>query len=174
MRVPLIMHFPENEFAGLRIDTPVSLVDLMPTLLDYHGRVNLCDGCRGESLMDLISSVSPSESASNRRVVGMRLNAVTYYRPDKESRGDLNVFFRRDEQKGIWNMEPDSVEIYDLAAERVEGTDLSAGEQALANEYAKSASAWLQSCMSQSSPSVDTVEMDEESRAQLRALGYLN
>jgi arylsulfatase A-like enzyme len=36
-RVPLIMRYPRSLPAGRRVQTPLSLVDMMPTLLDYAG-----------------------------------------------------------------------------------------------------------------------------------------
>ena len=43
MRVPLIIHFPGNEFAGRRLGNLVSLVDIMPTIFDYIDRPELCE-----------------------------------------------------------------------------------------------------------------------------------
>ncbi len=39
-RVPLIVKYPDNKFAGTQQATPVSLVDIMPTMLDWTGIPN--------------------------------------------------------------------------------------------------------------------------------------
>jgi arylsulfatase A-like enzyme len=50
--VPLIMRFPGGEPGGARITDPVSLVDLVPTLLDQFG-IEAPVGLAGSSLVDL-------------------------------------------------------------------------------------------------------------------------
>ena len=52
--VPLIIRFPGAKHAGKRVPETVSLVDLAPTILDYLGRPELCEDCRGMSLMGLV------------------------------------------------------------------------------------------------------------------------
>jgi len=54
LSVPLIFRFPGDEHAGLRIAEPVSLVDLLPTLMDYFG-LEIPAGATGRSLLPLIS-----------------------------------------------------------------------------------------------------------------------
>ena len=53
IRVPLLIKFPNNKYSGKKISTPVSTIDIMPTLfedLDYDKRENI----DGESLLKLI------------------------------------------------------------------------------------------------------------------------
>ncbi len=54
VRVPLILHCPALLPAGTVIDTPVSLVDIMPTLLDLAG-LPAAPGIDGRSLLPLIA-----------------------------------------------------------------------------------------------------------------------
>ncbi len=55
-RVPLIVKYPDRRFAGTEQTTPVSLVDVMPTMLDWAGIPNdqrlECDGASLMPLMD--------------------------------------------------------------------------------------------------------------------------
>ncbi|MDQ4076953.1 MAG: choline-sulfatase [Chloroflexota bacterium] len=37
VRIPLIVHFPDARYAGRKVAQPVSLLDLLPTLLDWAG-----------------------------------------------------------------------------------------------------------------------------------------
>ncbi len=53
IRVPLIVKFPENRFAGRRIKTPVSLADIFPTVLEILGR-KIPAGIDGVSLLRTI------------------------------------------------------------------------------------------------------------------------
>jgi arylsulfatase A-like enzyme len=75
---PLIIHFPNGKFSGQRIDAPVSLVDIMPTILDYLGRLELCEGCRGMSLLPLLRGSSSFRQAEVS-IPGLRINPVNYY-----------------------------------------------------------------------------------------------
>jgi len=59
-RVPMIMHFPGRWRAGAKIDTPVSLIDLMPTMLDLAGVENRLPH-DGKSLMGLIDGSDTEE-----------------------------------------------------------------------------------------------------------------
>jgi arylsulfatase A-like enzyme len=65
IRVPLLMRFPDVVPAGLRVATPVSLVDVAPTILDLVGAPALI-GADGESLVPLFHGASLSE---HRRAV---------------------------------------------------------------------------------------------------------
>jgi arylsulfatase A-like enzyme len=59
MRVPLIMRWPRGLKAGRTIDTPVSVVDLAPTIYDLTG-VDGPAGLDGESLAALMSGADVS------------------------------------------------------------------------------------------------------------------
>jgi arylsulfatase A-like enzyme len=152
---------------------PVSLIDIMPTIFDYLGRSELCDKCRGTSLLPLIGGdeVKPEREAA---IVSMRVNVMKHYRPWKQSRGDLNVVARRGPWKGIWNAELQSLELYDLERDPDELTNASTTQAALVNELAGRAQAWLKDCQAHAVKSERSVEMDSDTLEELRALGYMN
>lgn len=172
-RVPLIMHFPRGEFGGRRITTPVSLVDVMPTILDYLGLSDACEACRGSSLMPHLRRSGEGFTAAPR-VLGMRFNRVNYYRPWKESRGDLNVVLRQDQWKGIWNVQVESMELYDLHQDPGEIANVSGDRTTLAQSLRQRAVPWLEDCRNRATVPTDVEHIDPETEEQLRALGYLN
>jgi arylsulfatase A-like enzyme len=172
-RVPLLMHFPGGEFGGRRITAPVSLVDLMPTVFDYLGRAELCDGCRGVSLLPLIRGLVQLPR-KQPNILSMRFNRVNYYRPWKESRGDVNVLLRQGQWKGIWNAELAALELYDLHLDDREFSDLSAEQPQLAESMRQRAESWLQTCFGQATQPGEVEEIDAETEERLRALGYFN
>ena len=133
MRVPLVIHFPGGEYGGQRIRTPVSLVDVMPTLFDYLGRSELCADCRGRSLLSLMQGEDDS-TPSEPTVYGLRINQTDYYRPQHESRGEVNVVIRQGDRKGIWNAELETLELYDLGDDPAEKLDLSGQLPALSRD----------------------------------------
>jgi arylsulfatase A-like enzyme len=172
-RVPLLIHFPGDEFAGRRIDKPVSLVDIMPTIFEYLGRPELCGRCRGSSLLPLLSG-NRAKNESGAAILSMRANEMKHYRPWKNSRGDLNIVARRAQWKGIWNAELESLELYDLDQDPAEQANVSAAQEELADALGERARVWLNDCRARAGNSEEFVEMDKETAEELRALGYLN
>jgi arylsulfatase A-like enzyme len=170
--VPLLIHFPDGAGGGRRIATRVSLLDVVPTILDYLGGDDACEGCRGQSLLPLLTPGAegdyvPVEAPS------MRYNTTSDFRPLKKRIGDINVVLRDGQVKAIWNAEPDYVEIYDLTSDPGEQADLAPSQQRRAREFAARASEWLAGC--RLPPDVPPPkELDDKTRELLRAHGYFN
>lgn len=167
--VPLVIHFPGGEHAGKRVSETVSLVDVAPTILDYLGRPELCEDCRGMSLMGLVRG-EPGRG-DRPLVTGLRMNAGTYYRPVRARRGDVNVVIRAGTMKGIWNEEPRTFELYDLAADAAERNDLAAGEPSTARKLQAGAAEWLRDCRA-ALKAPEEIQLDERAQERLRSLGY--
>jgi arylsulfatase len=58
LRVPFIFRFPGDQHAGVRVQTPVSTVDLLPTLVDTNGLEMPAD-LAGRSLVPLLTGPRP-------------------------------------------------------------------------------------------------------------------
>jgi arylsulfatase A-like enzyme len=174
-RVPLIIHFPGNQFAGTRIDTVVSLVDVMPTIFDYIERLQLCADCRGKSLLPLLRG-DATTADHGATVPSLRINEQSYYRAWKEQRGDVNIVVREDQWKGIWNAEPDTLELYNLQQDPAEKFDISDRQPDIAENFRRKARNWFAKCQSQIQPPTELAadELDPETTEKLRALGYFN
>ena len=71
-RVPLLIRFPNGQYAG-EFDQPVTLVDLLPTLLDALG-LEVPAGVQGQSLLPLIEdrAAAASKLEDRMRVVSFR------------------------------------------------------------------------------------------------------
>ena len=113
LHVPLIIRYPQDRFAGRRIDDVVSLVDVMPTILGYLGVPPGASAMRGRNLVPWLEESTPSEM-DLFLIPSMRWNTKKYYRPWKTTRGDLNIVVRHGVWKGIWNVEPARLELYNL------------------------------------------------------------
>jgi arylsulfatase A-like enzyme len=173
VHVPLIIHFPHGRFGGQRIDTPVSLVDIMPTIFDYLERPEWCEDCQGSTLMPLISGIT-GQAQDEPLIPSLRLNKAFYYRPVKQSRGDLNVVIRQNQWKGIWNHELESMEIYDLDSDSGEQSNVSRQRLDLQQAFSMKAREWLRDCQASAKQPLDIVDVDEEIEEKLRALGYFH
>lgn len=171
LRVPLVVHFPKSAHAGTRVKAPVTLLDLLPTIVKLAGATPPSE-IGGQDLLPLIRDPSRLPSPDQIQVVGMRDNAIHYYKKWKELRGDVNVALRRGDWKAIWNAEPDTVELYDLAADPHELSDLCQQQPELAKAFREHARRWLEDCRARSHGATGTQELDAETLRNLRALGY--
>ncbi len=172
IHVPLIIKFPGGRHAGRRISAPVSLLDLLPTVLDAVGRPDLARGARGRSLLPLLEQ--EAAEVSDRRVTSLRHNRKKYFRPFKETRGDLNVVVMDGGWKAIYNIEPGSIELYDLASDPGEARDLSMAEPERAEALRRAAERYYRECVSRRrEPASDVTTIDKAQEDALRSLGYV-
>jgi arylsulfatase A-like enzyme len=174
LHVPLLIHFPDGAHGGTRVAERVSLLDVMPTILDYLGESGLCAGCRGTSLLPLLRG--QADAYRSPEVPAMRMNLSGYYRPVKETRGDLNVVVRDGNLKGIWNAEPRNTEIYDLDTDPAERSNLGSADAARAQALAARAAEWLTGCEASLQPpdKVPLTAKDSAIRERLKAHGYFS
>lgn len=174
LRVPLIIHFPHEQYAGQHIHSVVSLVDIMPTIFGYLAKPNAAQRTHGRDLMPLIRGEEP-DASDEFYVPAMRMNIKKYYRPWKESRGDINVVVRKGPWKGIWNVEPDTLELYDLSSDPHEQHDVAKANPALALAMQAFARVWYENCGKNAAAPPERAEPPgEETLRNLRLLGYVD
>ncbi len=175
MHVPLVMRFPHDRFAGQRVAAPVSLVDVLPTILDAVGRADLATGTRGKSLMPLARGET-SERGDALLVPGMRINTTRYYLPWAETRGNVNIVVRRGAWKGIWNADLNTFELYDLSVDPREHDNLASAHPDLVTAMRSHAETWYARCREskQATGTVDLDKLDQATLRNLRALGYIS
>jgi arylsulfatase A-like enzyme len=176
MHVPMIIHFPRGQYGGRRVTEPVSLVDVMPTLLDYAGHPELCEGCRGVSLLPLLdpsNAASAVDSEGAGPVFGMRINETTYFSSWAAARGEVNVMVRQGRWKAIWNEDPGTTELYEIVEDAGEQIDVSGQYPEQARKLAGRARAWLADCRGSRAKPGEIQDLDLETRERLRSMGYL-
>jgi arylsulfatase A-like enzyme len=170
-RIPLLIHFPNNEHRGLRINTPVSLVDVMPTIFDYLGMPELCKDCRGTSLLRYLNQ-TPANRESETRIQAMRLNRVNYYQPWKEESGDSNWAARQGHWKAIWNAEVETLELYDLDSDPQEQNNIGADNPQTVDAFRSQIIRFEKECQIQAATDLILFDRDEDQREKIRAMGY--
>jgi len=136
-------------------------------------RSDLCDDCRGQSLLPLLRD--PVNNEGHAVVIpSLRLNEPFYYSPWLKSRGDVNVVVLQNMWKGIWNDDLENLELYDLDSDPEERLNLSQENVELAMQMTETARQWLKSCERAEQLPEETPELDEETKDQLRAVGYFD
>jgi len=173
VRVPLVVKFPGGVFAGERIEQPVTLLDLLPTIMDVLGRPELAEDSRGASLLPVIRGDAGGEWGGEARVTSIRHNRKKYYRPFKEARGDLNVVVVDGRWKGIYNQEVPSFELYDLESDPGERRSLADEEPARTRSMLAAARNYYQRCLDRQRAAADVEELEPEEAEALKSLGYL-
>lgn len=160
VRVPLILRVPDSwALESRRVDAPVQHVDLLPTLLEAAGLATPPD-LPGRSLLGLLSGREPA-----RRPILHHLHLdgperwsvrLGRWKLIRETEGDRVL------REALYDLWFDPGETRNLASERPVRTGFLAG-LLRSDERTPGAGA----------PGVD-VEIDDELRESLRALGYLN
>jgi len=170
VRVPMVICHPGGLGAGRRIDAVVSLLDVMPTVLAHAGLPT--DGLAGHDLTPLLRGV---DGAGDARVTSVRVNRHKYSPATEAQRGAVNVAVTDGRWRGIWNVQGDTVELYDTDADPGEQRDRAGDDPeraaalgALARQWA--AGRWPTDLQLEASK---TEAMDEETIRRLRAIGYL-
>jgi len=174
IKVPLIVKFPKNQFAGNKIDSIVRSVDIMPTILEVLGidlKKHISDG---ESLFDMIngnemadriffSELKYQDDFSDKISSNLERNKLILNQPFTE------------EQLSRFMIPPpkiDQEELYDLDSDPQEKRNTAADEPGLFNRIAKQIAEYsLKAKMKEKE--LDKQEMDEKVIEQLKALGYI-
>jgi arylsulfatase A-like enzyme len=165
VRVPLIMRYPPLVPSGRRVGSQVRLVDVAPTILAVAERESPTraphSGARdagGQSLLDRLQR-EPSASAGVPAfsLLGAGLVAV-----------------RTDDAKLIAHLDgaEESVEVYDLADDPGERTNLAGRGTPAEDRLRALLSAWRAELGQEQAPATPT-DLDDRLQDRLRKLGYL-
>jgi len=177
LHIPLIMRYPKALPKGARFAEPVSLVDVMPTILELAELEAPMLAAHGGGINLVGSGVSVPKDRLLLAEYGAPLDLLIRFKQHNDKPFDEQHFtrdiksIRRGSLKFIWASDGQH-ELYDVSQDPQEETDLlrALPEQAKAMEES------LQQLLTVRQP-VGTPEaapeLDDATRAQLRALGYL-
>ena len=133
IRVPMLVRWPGRVKAGVVIDTPVSLRDLTPTLIEAAG-------------LSAAKTMGPLDGASLVPLLtggGLAPRSLFWHMPNYTNQGGRPSGAVRD---GDWKLVEDyergNVELYNLAADPGERNDCSKGDPARAEALKSSLDAW--------------------------------
>ena len=186
LRVPLLIKFPGGRFRGHRETRVARLMDIMPTILDVAGvpasglnidartlrpllsgkedkpRIVVAESCwhlKNGCPPSSDAASSPRQPYQSTLVVGPEKLILT--RPARPE--DIEPYFHPPPATA-------PVELYDLAADPLERTNLAQAKAALAQRLWRQ----LNDIVGKASgPAVERIVLDERLIEQLRALGYI-
>ena len=113
-RVPLLIHAPQR-YTSKRVDTPVSLVDLLPTLLDVTNAPHFmepADTMDGESLVPLLENGDGEES---RTVISEFLGEGAIAPCFMVRQGDYKYIYSQPDPPQLYDLRSDPEELTNLA-----------------------------------------------------------
>jgi len=175
LKVPLIIKFPNSAHKGIRCDTIVSLVDVMPTILEEAGidvsRLDL----DGQSLIPVLTG---REKEDRVFLADIGDNVLDSHVPQKYATNRnrekfiLNKPFSDEDQAFFLHPPPATgpVELYDLVKDPCEVTNLAHTRAGLVNRLIRFIDDLYASAQKRKSI---RPEIDETLKEQLRALGYI-
>lgn len=162
VRVPLIFTHPGRLPAGVAVDAPVGLIDVVPTITDFLS-LTPPDNVQGRSLLPVLSesgadsvpivleTYRPQAPLDKK---GLVMNGLKYIATDGENGREEELF----------DLASDPGELRDLAADRPD--DVASMREVLQR--------LLTEATSQGMGPASGAGLSEEERARLRALGYVN
>jgi arylsulfatase A-like enzyme len=133
IRVPLIVKWPGKIKAGSVNDTPCIGLDLYPTLCSMAGLIlpdQTLDG------MDLSPVLMGKQESLDER-------ALFWYLPLYTFNNRPSVAIRKGSHKGIWLLEDNSMELYDLNSDLGEKNNIAASFPERCQEFLKDGEAFL-------------------------------
>ncbi len=157
LRVPLIFIGDGLDFASRRVNQPVELVDIYPTVLDIASIDYTGTDVQGKSLLSLIEGGPEDEDAMAYSQVGSEDFAI-----------------RSSSWKLIERGNGKTVELYDLEDDPMEMVNLSSDKQEKADSLSRSLDEWRSSLSCIFDQPRDSRSFTEDEKNELKALGYLN
>jgi len=165
LAVPLAMRLPGVGRANDRVDGPVSLIDIMPTLCAY-AKLDCGSGLAGRSL------VAPRFDSTPRYVVSESVRGAPESRTIRNA--SLKLIWQPRAPQG--KREHREYSLFDMKADPLERRDLMAAgrETSSSREAYRVLRRELTTVVPPfDTPATETAPVDEELRDRLRALGYV-
>jgi arylsulfatase A-like enzyme len=179
IKVPLIIKFFNSENGGRKIQNFIRLIDVMPTVLDLLGIDSSSHFLEGKSLLPLLQEESDTDKKMERSFISdLAANIENNHVPGKIAlnSGPYKIIINEeysDSQSRYFLHPPPAVpeiEIYDLAADPSESHNLALSRPELVDKMLDlMKKRYVQKMGKRSSE----IELNEEIRRQLRALGYI-
>ena len=175
LHVPMLWRLPGT--AGQRIPEPVSTLDVVPTLVELLGIETEDHGWVGHSLAARMMGERDALVRGRRSLVGRNRvsTRVTTIRRWACSAVPSTSPFERVPPRGIWSVDSDRFELYDLARDAGESSHLEGDLRV--REFRQAFQGWLEErepALLERAQGGGDRELTPEERARLEHLGYLD
>jgi len=165
VHIPLLIKFPNGRWAGKKIDSPVNLIDIAPTILDYL-RIKDSLHSQGKSLLPLINDkvkdIRECEFLQRQGYKEKPEEEVNDWEPGKKYGalcGDWKIIYSTEAEPELYSLKSDPLELKNLAKDE---------PQKYADLKKK-----IDFYLSLEDRSLaGTAEVSEEMKKKLEALGY--
>ncbi|HET7294543.1 MAG TPA: tetratricopeptide repeat protein [Vicinamibacteria bacterium] len=161
LRVPLVFRVPGASPRAARVDRPVSLVDVVPTVAALLG-IPVGDALQGVDLSPWLRGEAAGGGA--RSLYAETVTPTRYYGTSSL----LGVI-----KEGWKYIETSRPELYDLRQDPAEANDLAAKEPARAEALGGELKRILAASLATAKPG-EAAGLDEDARRRLESLGYLS
>jgi len=169
LHIPLVIKWPaDREGFAARISLPVSLVDLVPTLVDGLGLAGADEGFQGTSLLPGALDGTPADRP---------IYAVTRGVEDRRKAPKPALMLQTGDWRILHDPLRDSSELYNQVEDPGETVDLSSDhplKTLLLRQSLLSQQHWNRQLLRGLAGEERVEELDPEIIEQLKALGYLN
>jgi arylsulfatase A-like enzyme len=175
LRVPLIIKFPHSRHRGIRVPDWVSLVDIMPTMLEEAGIEYSGGNTDGISLSEYIKG---GKDDSRRLLADVGENILGFHLPRKiavvQDRDKVIFRERMEEQESAFFSVPppysELVEMYRLSEDFEENVNIADTYPSMVNGLISRVNSIYRSAAERRTEKAD---VDEQVKEQLKALGYI-
>lgn len=176
LKVPLIIKFPGGKHGGKLVENIVSLIDIMPTILDFTNITFNDYPLDGKSLLPIIKG---KDKKDREFLADLADNLLNSHIPQK-------ISLNRDKYKLILNKkynpedlaffqypppEAEQVEVFDLGLDPEETVNIAHQRRKWVNEILELIKKTYEEAEKRKT---GKVEIDENLREKLKALGYIN
>ena len=168
LHVPLILHIPNYLKKGIRINEPVQSIDLMPTILDIAG-LPAHPGVQGRSLLPLIKR---NKNLFNRSIwkVFHPFQSDSHISFAMEPRKDIYSIITKDYQL-LYNLKSSSVKLFDIESDPLLKSNIAKDHDVIVNRLLPELKEFYSVTPFHNA---STISLDEQTREQLEALGYID
>ena len=175
LKVPLIIKFPESQFKNKKFENIISLINVMPTILDEMGLDDSRIKIDGRSLKPVLKGKEKDDRIFFADIVS---NVLDSHIPQKttmnsgKSKLIFNQRFNKEDLAFFLYPPPslDAVEIYDLSEDPRETVNVSSKHVKLANQIIRDINELFSKAKKRKA---GKATIDEKLKDQLKALGYI-
>ena len=174
MHVPLVVRWPAGIEPGRKVEEPVQLLDVMPTLLDLSGLEHPA-GIQGQSLVPLLRPASGGRAWSRRPVILEKQPMGDEEHPEaSELYGVIDGSWKLIHNK-VRPADRPEFELYDIAKDRLDTTNVASEHPDVVERLAKVLNGWhTMAAAARLKPDAETTStLSAEELQRLRSLGYV-